>query len=189
MRPALLIGFSVVLVVLGGALLVAPLDQGPVTSTTVASGSSVEVAVPRSASLAGASVEVLLSWGTVPAPCAPHGVSCSRPPIERSNLVVFDCGARACADGGSYSLVGATDAAMGGKAEFNATPGHHYEIQAWTEFDSPLGTPIPVRYALVTPVLDGGFGGVLVALGAVLAVLTVRQWDIARRSVRSTDFL
>ena len=189
MRPALLIGFSFVLVVLGSALLVAPLDQGPVTSTMVSSGSWVEVAVPSSASLVGASVEVLLSWGTLPAPCAPHGVNCIRPSIEQSNLVVFDCGPGACADGGSYSLVGGTDAAMGGRAEFNATPGDHYEIQVWTDSGSPLGTPIPVRYALVTPVLQGGFGAVLVALGALLALVTVRQWDIARRSVRSSDFL
>lgn len=186
MRPAFLIASSLVLVVLGATLLLAPIDQGPVVMKDLGPGSWWEVAVPSSASLGGATVDVRLSWGTVVPPCAfSFGPGCVRPIITQSFLMVFDCGAGPCVAGDNYSFVGGSDLATGGHTGFAGTPGHHYEVWAWHDPNSTNNSLVPVRYALVTPILHGEFGAVLTVLGGFVGVVGAREWVRSRRSGKS----
>lgn len=182
MRPRAWVALAAGLIVVGPVLLIAPIDLGSVSSRNLGSGEWLDLPVPRGSSWAGTTVEVRLSWGTLVEPCRPSP-NCFQPNRTLySFLAVFDCGPQACQPGVVYPFVGATGNRTGGNSGFNATPGHHYQVWAWYTTLFPGGAPIPVRYALVTPILDGGFGVGLVALGTMAGVLGGARWRQNRRS-------
>jgi hypothetical protein len=172
MRRGLLAAGSCV-VVFGAFLLVAPIANGDLTSATVRVGQSVDVAVPWSASVSGASVTVMLDL---------EGDGCSSREMPFQGpvcpwtgplpyLVVFDCGASSCKSDRNYSVVGITPATPPiTQADFSAVPGHTYELLAAPLTNGTDNGSIAFAYEFETPVL-GGTAGIAGLVGGAVAVV------------------
>ncbi|MFI5414115.1 MAG: hypothetical protein ACHQ16_00355 [Candidatus Lutacidiplasmatales archaeon] len=179
---------AAILIGLGVSLISAPIDEGSVTSTVVASGLWQDVALPTSVSWTGSPATLELSWGTIPLRCAAYWVDCrgySPPPA--SHLAVFDCGASPCEPGRNYSLVLTTGAAVGGNVAVNATPGEHFQVWAFSGQFAPSNTTIPLRYAVDGPVFDGVLGAAMAGLGIEAAVMAGLLWRADRRRAKVLD--
>lgn len=173
-----LFALATALIVVGALLLESPISEGRASSTTLNSGTWLDLPVPTSASWTGSSVDVQLSWGTVSPP--PYSGNCPdrcpAAPYNLTYLLVFDCGAAPCASTGNYSVVGSTAQATGGSTGFVATPGHFYQV--WL-LVAPADLPVPstpVRYALETPILSGFFGVAMIAVGVGVGLEAPRRW-------------
>ena len=164
------------LLVLGGFLLVTPIDVGPTVSTSMHAGNWEDIDVPWSASVAGMAVDVNIAWRYSPPSC-PGGVKCGGWVNNPASLLLLDCGSTACIAGGDYSAVGSTDMAAYGVTGFGAVPGHHYQLWVVEVLNlTGNNASIPVRYSLQTPVLGGVLGGAIMVGGAVAAIQAVRRY-------------
>jgi hypothetical protein len=184
--------FGTVAVLLGGLVFLSPIDQGPVSTAQLDSGTSVDVAVPRSTSWTGAPVDVLLSWGTTEPPSTCSGYCPSRfgpDPTNLTHLVVYDCGTAPCTGTGNYTLLGSTDAATGGSSGFPAAPGHHYQVWVWASQNTSPLTSTPVRYAVESPVLGGAAGAAMLVAGGSAMVAAVLRWRRRRSRTGAPDSL
>ena len=168
------VAVAVTLLLVGGFLLVIPAAGGAVTDLSVRSGTWIDAAIPWSASISAVPVDVQVVWGFPPPACLGTGVSCPAQ-IVPAYLLVFDCGSSACEGNANYSFVGSSDTTDYGSMGFSGAPGHHYQIWVWTVLNSTRNASIPLQYSLVTPVLGGGLGAGLIALGVVVAVYAVRR--------------
>ncbi|MCI4340327.1 MAG: hypothetical protein L3J73_03560 [Thermoplasmata archaeon] len=170
------------LALLGGYLLVAPIDVAPVTSLSVPSGEWAQVTIPSTASLAGAPIYVALSWG-YPVGCGAswfgYGRPCAVP--DPSYLTIYDCGRSECTVGVDYPQVGFTDAAVGGLADLPVVPGHRYQVWAWDEYNRSANLTIPFEYQLRAPLLGGVVGLALVGSGVAILLVAVRRTRPRRR--------
>jgi hypothetical protein len=178
------------LIVVGSALVGAPVSQGRVYTTLLDSGQWLDVPIPATASWTGSAVDVLLSWGTVYPPgctglCGPSRYGYPPQVTNLTYLLIFDCGKQRCTLTGNYTFVGATEVDTGGNTGFVATPGHYYQVWLMASTNSTQVTSIPVRYALQGPILGGVFGAVGVAWGGLAAVEAAGRWWGRRKGGRA----
>ena len=149
----------------------------PVASTTTWDGqlspsSSVDIAVPGYAAIAGTPIEVELYAGTPQTLC--YGYYC---PVQNDLLphyfTVSDCGVAACSPGMNGSEVGSTPTSPPSFGfYFWASQGHHYRITgAWAWPGMSPNASFPLKVVIVTPWLSGA-PGIVALVGAAWAITT-----------------